>query len=1004
MDFPSLRVNLQVMLLRLIILISFLLTTAISFAQVRCGTVEYEKMLHQKNPKRETIDQFERWMNSKLNQRKGTPLSTQRTQTTYTIPIVVHIIHNGEAIGTGLNISDAQIQSQIKVLNDDFNRMNADQANTPAIFQSLAGSFDVQFVLAQQDPNGLATNGIVRVKGSQTSWTFSNNYLLKSQSYWPAEQYLNVWVTNLTDFLGYTQLPVSSALPGLEDSSNERLTDGIVINYREFGTIDAGSFDLHPKYNKGRTLTHEMGHFFGLRHIWGDGSDCTSTDYVADTPTQSNSSAGCPTHPQISCTTAKMFQNYLDYTDDACMNIFTQGQVARMNTIIQNSPRRIELPNSPGSQPPTSMADDLGIKTILSPMATACSGLITPSITVRNYGTNSISSAQIQLKVSGNIIETKGISSPLSISAEQQIDFTPLSLSNSTSYSFEFLIISTNSGTDGKSNNNLKSITTVTPSLGTLPLAESFSSFPSTWSIDNPDGLTKWMTNSSTGRPSMYIDFYNYTELGAIDKLITPLLDLKTATSATLIFDRAYATYPGATGERLRVLASNTCQFVNSPMVLFDKSDESLKTAPSTTSAFVPTSTQWVTEVIPLTQFLGQSVQLAFEATNANGNNLYVSNVKIITGTFLDLALSKLESPSPVSCKSNPSPTILVKNNGNVPITSFTVSTTFNGGGIQNQLFSNLSIGLNEEQAFQLNSISLTTGINQYTVSLSNPNGAVDVNSQNNSGAYNLISNNARDIIPLRERFDSNSQLNWTIVSQGEQQLWTKASTTYSNSLLYNSFSNPSLGDESWLVSPVLDLSNTSKASLFFDVSYAKASKGSERLRVLTSKDCGNTFNETPFDEFGSSLSIKDLETSWKPSLNSDWKTNSINLNKYAGQSSIRFAFVVTNGNGNNLYLDNIDFYTDDSITKGPSTSAENPYSVYGGIDSPLKITFNLEERQPTRITIFNSIGQEVADQSFPDALNQTLTIDLSERGSGIYILRLQVGNQLSAKKVFVGN
>ncbi len=1004
MDFPSLWVNLRGMLLRLTIFTFSLLIAASSLAQERCGTVAYEKMLHQKNPKRETIDQFEKWMQNKLNQRKTAPLSTQRTQTTYTIPIVVHIIHNGEAIGTGINISDAQILSQIKVLNDDFNRLNADQTNTPAVFQSVAGSFDVQFILAQQDPNGLATNGIVRVKGSQSSWTFGNNYLLKSQSYWPAEQYLNVWVTYLTDYLGYTQLPVSSTLPGLEDSSNERLTDGIVINYREFGTIDAGSFDLHPKYNKGRTLTHEMGHFFGLRHVWGDGSDCTNTDYVADTPTQSNSSAGCPAHPKIDCTTAKMFQNYLDYSDDACMNIFTQGQVARMNTIIQNSPRRVELPNSPGSQPPTSVANDLGIKTILSPAATACGGFIMPSIAVRNYGTNAITSAQIQFRKDGSIVETKGILSSLSINAEQQIDFTPISLNNSTSYSFEFSIISTNSGTDGNANNNLKGLTSITPTLAALPVIESFSPFPSTWSIDNPDGLTKWVTNSSSGKPSIFIDFYNYTELGAVDKLITPLLDLATATSATLIFDRAYTTYPGVTGERLRVLASNACRFDNSPVVLFDKSDDNLRTAPSTTSAFVPTSAQWVTEVIPLTQFLGQSVQLAFEGTNANGNNLYLSNVRIITGTFLDLALSKLESPSPVSCQSNPSPTIRVKNNGNIPITSFTVSTTFNGGSVQTQNFSNLSIGLNADQVFQLNSISLAAEINQYTVSLSNPNGAVDVNPQNNSGSYSFAFSNAKDIIPLRERFDSNSQLNWTIVSQGQQQLWTKAGTNYSSSLFYNSFTNANVGDESWLVSPVLDLTSTSKAGLFFDVSYAKSSNGSERLRLLVSQDCGNTFSETEFDESGSQLSIAELETSWKPNLTTDWKKKFYNLGAYIGQANTRFAFVATNGNGNNLYLDNIDFYTDDSLIQESSTSSESPYSVYGGIDSPLKITFNLEERQATRVTIFNSIGQEIANQAFPDALNQTFSIDIGDRGNGIYILRLQVGNQLSAKKVFVEN
>jgi hypothetical protein len=1003
MDFLSLWINLPGMLLRLST-IFFLLLTVTSWAQERCGTVEYEKLLHLRNPKKESVDQFENWMKTKLNQLKTFPLSAQRTQATYTIPVVIHVIHNGEAIGTGINISEAQIQSQMVVLNNDLNRLNADQTNTPAIFQSVAGSFDVQFVLAQQNPNGLATNGIVRVKGSKPSWTFNDNYQLKSQSYWPAEQYLNIWVTYLTDYLGYTQLPVS-ALPGLEDSSNERLTDGIVINYREFGTIDAGSFDLHPKYNKGRTLTHEMGHFFGLRHVWGDINGCTGTDYVGDTPTQSNSTSGCPAHPQTSCTTTKMFQNYLDYTDDACMNIFTQGQVARMNAIIQNSPRRMELPNSAGSQPPSSVANDLGIKTILSPAATACSGSIVPAITIRNYGTNAVTSAQIQLKQNGTPVETMVLSSALSVGTEKQFDFSPIVLTNSFTYQFEFLILSTNGVVDGNTNNDKKNITTITPTIGTLPIHESFTTIPAAWSIENPDNLKTWQNSSPAGRSAVFMNFYDYTEIGTADRLVSPLLNLATATSATLIFDRAYATYPGTAGEKLRILVSTNCRFDSSPIVIFDKSDDDLATSDPNLNSFAPSNpNQWTTEVISLNQFIGQSIQIAFEATNANGNNLYLSNVNIITGDFLDLALMKLESPSPVSCLQSPSPQIRIKNSGSVPINSFTASISLNNGIVKNKTFSGLSIGINSEQVFQLDPVQLTKGNNQFTVSLINPNNTSDANIQNNNGSFNFAFNDAQDFIPLRERFDSNSQLNWTIISQGNQQLWTKTTTNYpdySNSLAYKSFTNPNQGEESWLASPVLNLSNVSKASLFFETSYAKSPNGNEKLRLLASTDCGTTFNDVLFDESGSQLSIMDSDKAWIPSLSTDWKRNFINLNNYAGKPNVRFAFVATNWNGNNLYLDNIDFYADDNPNQ---ITSENPYSVYGGLGIPLKITFNLDERQPVSLQVYNSIGQVIADSQLPETINQTYTIDLGERGNGIYILRLQIGNQLSSKKVFVGN
>jgi gliding motility-associated-like protein len=208
---------------------------------------------------------------------------------------------------------------------------------------------EIEFVLAQQDPMGNVADGIIRVQGSQASWTLTDNELIKSLSYWPAEYYLNIWVGNITDYIGYAQFPMSS-IPGLENTNVNRLTDGLLIWYKAFGTSDAGDFDLHPVYNKGRTTTHEMGHFFGLRHLWGDEPACTGSDYVADTPPQSEKTTGCPSHPQKDCPsenpTSKMFQNYLDFTVDACVNLFTRGQVDRMVSVLENSPRRASLLNT----------------------------------------------------------------------------------------------------------------------------------------------------------------------------------------------------------------------------------------------------------------------------------------------------------------------------------------------------------------------------------------------------------------------------------------------------------------------------------------------------------------------------------------------------------------------------------------------------------------------------------------------------------------------------------
>jgi len=317
-----------------------------SHGQERCGTVEYNNQLKRNGYLQESDDQFEQWLNEKIKRQKEGDQVKRKLITSYKIQVVVHIIHNGEPVGVGTNIPDKQIISQIDVLNRDFRRLNSDAINTPDEFKTLAAATPIEFVLAQTDPNGMPTSGINRVKGFKHDFTIADNNEIKAQSYWPAENYLNIWVCFLTDRFGFTQFPVST-LPGLENSSQNRLTDGIVISFEGFGSSDDGNFLLHPIYNKGRTTTHEMGHFFGLRHTWGDEDECKGTDYVDDTPAQALQTLGCPSHPQKECPAdkpvSKMFQNYLDYTNDECMNLFTQGQVDRMITVLENSPRRASL-------------------------------------------------------------------------------------------------------------------------------------------------------------------------------------------------------------------------------------------------------------------------------------------------------------------------------------------------------------------------------------------------------------------------------------------------------------------------------------------------------------------------------------------------------------------------------------------------------------------------------------------------------------------------------------
>lgn len=306
------------------------------------------------------------------------PPRTQRTTAfTYTLPVVVHVIHNGEAAGAGVNLSQAQIQSQIDVLNEDYRNLNPDGNNTavvPSVFQSVRGDAQVQFQLAIRDPNGVVMTepGIDRVnriaKGFRAG-PYTQGYIdgtIKPQTYWNPEQYINIWVMDLGGgLLGYAQFPDNTAnLGGLSPLGGLASTDGVVIVYYGFGSRAKNPTGIYAPvsnpnaanpYDKGRTLTHELGHYLSLRHIWGDDDQepdqCSFSDYASDTPNQAIENFDCPSFPHVTCSNGPggdMFMNYMDYVNDACMAMFSKGQAERIQAVMSSgTPRRANLVNSP---------------------------------------------------------------------------------------------------------------------------------------------------------------------------------------------------------------------------------------------------------------------------------------------------------------------------------------------------------------------------------------------------------------------------------------------------------------------------------------------------------------------------------------------------------------------------------------------------------------------------------------------------------------------------------
>lgn len=330
---------------------------------IRCVSAEYEEYLRENNLL-ESRSEFEAVIEQKIQQRRmRRQAAPEGEAAVITIPVVVHVIHNGDALGSNENISDAQVQSQIAVLNEDYRR----KAGTPGFNSDPVGAdVEIQFCLAQTDPQGNPTTGIEHLNKGVASWSenqIENN--LKPTTIWNPSQYFNIWVCNfgsdLDDVLGYAQFPNLSQLPGLSSNNGSANTDGVIIGYRYFGSVTkypAGNYE--SPYDRGRTTTHEVGHALGLIHIWGDENNCNqSTDYCADTPVAYDANNNCPSNYD-SCPTKPgkdMTNNYMDYTRDNCMNIFTKNQKERMLVVMENSSRRASLKTSTVCQPPMGIED-----------------------------------------------------------------------------------------------------------------------------------------------------------------------------------------------------------------------------------------------------------------------------------------------------------------------------------------------------------------------------------------------------------------------------------------------------------------------------------------------------------------------------------------------------------------------------------------------------------------------------------------------------------------------
>ncbi|MCX6273783.1 MAG: M43 family zinc metalloprotease [Bacteroidetes bacterium] len=284
----------------------------------RCSSAEYAKALELSDPA-----YLQRRIESESESAQWIAAHTGESQRSIvTIPVVFHMLYHD----TSQYLDDTVIQSQLDVINEDYRRTNPDSGQTPLAFRAVAADCEIEFCFAKRTPSGQLTTGIIHKYTNDTAFSNYDETKLSSSGgddAWDATRYLNIWVAAFTNqnFLGLGTFP-----------GGDLQYDGVVINYKACGRIGS---HLLTHYNKGRSLTHEIGHWLNLLHVWGDdGNTCNADDNVSDTPLQSAENYGCPSYPKTdNCTSSFpgiMFMNYLDYTDDECMNAFTEGQKTRM--------------------------------------------------------------------------------------------------------------------------------------------------------------------------------------------------------------------------------------------------------------------------------------------------------------------------------------------------------------------------------------------------------------------------------------------------------------------------------------------------------------------------------------------------------------------------------------------------------------------------------------------------------------------------------------------------
>ena len=965
-----------------------------SLAQEKCGHGRLIKERERAYPG--STGHFEQWL--RQHAPRPTDPVAQIEEPIYTLPVVVHIIYEGEPVGIGSNLSDERITEQLRILNEDFRRLNGDASETSPSFLSAARDCRIAFELARRDPYGLPTSGITR---TLRLLPVQRRDELPQMIMWPPTDYLNIWTIpshaggHFEGILGLSSFPITER--GSFGSLPFSLLDGIIVKSHKVGV---------QENSRGRTATHEIGHFLGLRHTWGDGG-CDRDDFCGDTPLSGSFSSKCDI--KHSCGSRDMIENYMDYTPDRCMNLFTACQKRRMRTVLEHDPIRHQLLSSRGREPPPVVQNDAGILHIVRPRVNECADHFIPEVELANYGTNDIHSLTVAMKVDGTIQQTKTITPSAFRSYGRTTlhfdEYTPVRTAYRT---FTFEITEINGSPDPHPENNAQSVTLMQHEFFRVDAVESFESEAPQWLLA-PESLDKAAVISAPDKKKKALKFLLSAREGQKGQeyaLLSPIIDMSHYAHTDLLFTFRYS-YSGGFGDGdyvtgLRAVVYERCRAQHREHQIFNRYGDELITTSLSAPHALPPESAWRTVKLFLSDFKEHGdIQLALLARSGGVRDLYLDDVSVVRTEAYDYDVGIEDvRVSYKDCGRGAQHMITLRNYGKKAQEQAVILVLQVGKetALATERITVPAPTLWQENSTWLHfSTSSRLAEGEYWLTVQLDSELVDEYEKNNAATSAFYLHQRRDHPPSLENFEQRQKTRtqwympsgtyggkWEVIPHGTQG---SSSRKVARLALYGQDAA-----DYWMMSPVYDFSGVETAMLSFEVAYANRGTAYDELQLLASTDCGAHFTKTLYTKGGETLAVKSTFRRWAPESAEDWRREVIDLEGLVGEEAVQLAFVGRSGGGNDLYLDDIEIFNRNSTVKVASRAEQvrlypNPA---GGV---VHLSFHLSEKASVALQLYNLSGQRIKENKYPNTLNQIYDFPLPQK-ERVYILQVLENNR----------